>query len=178
MSARFEAPMLRILHCADASRWYARHLGRVVPYRGFDKKDGWVSTEPGGYTNFVRAEDATLVTTTFTAEEAAHWPWSHVPRKMMESVKPKHVAQAKPLAQPARSTTERQAKGQSHAHSWAEAVVNIVIGFAASMVIQALVLPAMGHHITIEENFLVTCIFTVVSLIRGYLIRRLFIRIA
>jgi hypothetical protein len=88
------------------------------------------------------------------------------------------VAQAKPLAQPARSTTERQAKGQSHAHSWAEAVVNIVIGFAASMVIQALVLPAMGHHITIEENFLVTCIFTVVSLIRGYLIRRLFIRIA
>jgi hypothetical protein len=133
MSARFEAPMLLIEHCADASRWYARHLGRVVPYRGFDKKDGWVSTEPGGYTNFVRAEDAELVNVTFTAAEAAQWPFSHVPRKMMESVKPKHVAQAKPLAQPACSTTERQAKGQSHAQIAIKAVARILADFADGM---------------------------------------------
>jgi hypothetical protein len=174
MSARFEAPMLLIENCADASRWYARHLGRVVPYRGFDKKDGWVSTEPGGYTNFVRAEDAALVNVTFTAAEAAHWPWSHVPRKMMESVKPKHVAQAKPLAQPARSTTERQAKGQSHAHSWTEAAVNIAVGFAVSVVITALVLPAYGHHVTLSDNLQITAIFTVASLLRSYALRRLF----
>jgi hypothetical protein len=178
MSARFEAPMLLIENCADASRWYARHLGRVVPYRGFDKKDGWVSTELGGYTNFVRAEDAALVNVTFTAAKAAQWPFSHVPRKMMESVKPKHAAQAKPLAQPARSTTERQAKGQSkgqsHAHSWTEAAVNIAVGFAVSVVITALVLPAYGHHVTLSENLQITAIFTVASLLRSYALRRLF----
>ena len=178
MSARFEAPMLLIEHCADASRWYARHIGQVVPYRGFDKTDGFISTEPGGYTNFVRAEDAALVTETFFAAEAAHWPWSHVPRKMMESVKPKDVAQAKPLAQPARSTTERQAKcqskGQSHAHSWTEAAVNIAVGFAVSVVITALVLPAYGHHVTLSENLQITAIFTVASLLRSYALRRLF----
>jgi hypothetical protein len=190
MIARFEAPMLLILRCPSASRWYARHLGRVVPYRGFDKTDGWVSTEPGGYTNFVRHEDATLVTTTFTAEEVAHWPWSHVPRKMMESVKPKHVAQAKPLLPcgcsmicigddycegKARMRVQRaKAKGQSHAHSWTEAAVNIAVGFAVSVVITALVLPAYGHHVTLSENLQITAIFTVASLLRSYALRRLF----
>lgn len=74
--------------------------------------------------------------------------------------------------------TAAPAMGQSHRASAVEAATNIVIGFVVSMVIQAVVLPAMGHHITIEQNFLVTCIFTVASLIRSYLVRRLFVRIA
>jgi hypothetical protein len=66
--------------------------------------------------------------------------------------------------------------GQSRTHSMAETMANIVVGFAASMVIQALVLPAMGHHITLAQNFWITCIFTVASVVRGYGIRRIFNR--
>jgi hypothetical protein len=66
------------------------------------------------------------------------------------------------------------ATGQSRTHSMAETMANIVVGFAASMVIQALVLPSMGHDITLAQNFWITCIFTVVSVLRGYGMRRLF----
>jgi hypothetical protein len=66
--------------------------------------------------------------------------------------------------------------GQSRTHSMAETVANIVVGFAASMVIQALVLPAMGHDITLAQNFWITCIFTAASVVRGYGIRRIFNR--
>jgi hypothetical protein len=66
--------------------------------------------------------------------------------------------------------------GQSRTHSMAETMANIVVGFAASMVIQALVLPAMGHDITLAQNFWITCIFTAASVVRGYGIRRLFNR--
>jgi hypothetical protein len=157
MSARFEAPMLLIGHCADASRWYARHIGQVVPYRGFDKKDGFASTEPGGYSNFVRAEDAVLVNVTFTAAEAAQWPFSHVPRKMMESVKAKsHIAPgmvptpepwpeppygSKTIYRPKQPGTraeavakqQTKAKGQSHAQIAIKAVAKILADFADGM---------------------------------------------
>jgi hypothetical protein len=66
--------------------------------------------------------------------------------------------------------------GQSRTHSMAETMANIVVGFGASMVIQALVLPAMGHDITLAQNFWITCIFTVASVVRGYGIRRIFNR--
>ena len=66
--------------------------------------------------------------------------------------------------------------GQSRTHSMAETMANIVVGFAVSMIIQALVLPAMGHHITLAQNFWITCIFTVASVVRGYGIRRIFNR--
>jgi hypothetical protein len=32
----------------------------------------------------------------------------------------------------------------------------------------------MGHDITLAQNFWITCIFTVVSVVRGYGMRRLF----
>jgi hypothetical protein len=84
--------------------------------------------------------------------------------------KPRIDAELARTAAPAQGV----AVGQSRAHSMAEAVANIAVGFAASMVIQALVLPAMGHDITLAQNFWITCIFTVVSVVRGYGMRRLF----
>jgi hypothetical protein len=58
----------------------------------------------------------------------------------------------------------------------AETMANIVVGFGVSMAIQAVVLPAFGHHITLAQNFWITCIFTVASVVRGYGIRRIFNR--
>lgn len=64
--------------------------------------------------------------------------------------------------------------GQSRAHSMAETLSSIAVGFVVSMGIQAVLLPALGHDITLAQNFLVTCVFTVASVLRGYGMRRLF----
>lgn len=85
------------------------------------------------------------------------------------------MAERKAREQQARQAM--QAKGQSHTHSWLEAVANIVVGFAVSLVITAIVLPAFGHHITLAENVAMTSIFTVASLARSYALRRIFNRI-
>jgi hypothetical protein len=69
------------------------------------------------------------------------------------------------------------ATGQSRAHSMAEAVANIAVGFLVSVVITAWLLPAMGHQVSLSENVLMTSVFTVASLIRGFAIRRAFNRL-
>lgn len=67
--------------------------------------------------------------------------------------------------------------GQSRRASMWEAVTNIAVGFVVSMILQAVVLPAYGHHITLSQNFQITVIFTVASLLRSYGVRRVFNRI-
>jgi hypothetical protein len=66
------------------------------------------------------------------------------------------------------------AQGQSHAHTTAEVTTNIVLGFGISVAITAVLLPAMGHQVTLTENVAMTCVFTVASFARAYGLRRLF----
>ena len=63
---------------------------------------------------------------------------------------------------------------QSRWGSLVETVVNVAIGFVVSMVLTALVFPAYGHHVTFNENLHITTIFTVASILRGYMVRRWF----
>lgn len=65
---------------------------------------------------------------------------------------------------------------QSRLHSFIEAWASTVIGFVMSMVLSAVVFPAFGHAFTLMQNFWITLIFTVASIIRGYGVRRLFNR--
>ena len=67
---------------------------------------------------------------------------------------------------------------QSRAASMVETAVSIAIGFAVSMAITSVVLPAYGHPVGVSDNFQITAIFTVASVIRGYFVRRMFNRIA
>ena len=60
--------------------------------------------------------------------------------------------------------------------SLVEACINTAIGFAVSLVLTALVLPAYGHAVTWEDNVQITGIFTVASIVRVYVIRRFFNR--
>lgn len=55
-----------------------------------------------------------------------------------------------------------------------ESVVATGAGLITSMVVQAIIYPMFGFDVTFKQNILITFIFTLVSLIRGYLIRRLF----
>jgi hypothetical protein len=64
--------------------------------------------------------------------------------------------------------------GQSHRASAVEAGVNLVLGFAISVGITAVLLPAFGHQVTLGQNVAMTSIFTVASFARSYGLRRLF----
>lgn len=65
---------------------------------------------------------------------------------------------------------------QSRLGSLIEAIINVAIGFVVSVILTAVVMPAYGHHVTLGENVQITAIFTVASIARSYLVRRLFAR--
>lgn len=66
---------------------------------------------------------------------------------------------------------------QSRMQSAVETVASTAIGFVIAYVASYTVLPLFGHHVTHGENFWITVIFTVISLIRGWCVRRLFNRL-
>lgn len=64
---------------------------------------------------------------------------------------------------------------QSRTDSFMEAAVNIAIGLVISTVANHFVLPAvLNVHMTLGQNVVISVIFTVISLVRSYTIRRLF----
>lgn len=65
---------------------------------------------------------------------------------------------------------------QSRLSSLAETCASIAIGFVVSLAINAVVMPAFGHQISLADNLGMTAIFTVASIARGYLVRRAFNR--
>ena len=58
--------------------------------------------------------------------------------------------------------------------SLAEAVANVVVGYAVAVLTQVLVFPFSGLRTTMGENLAIGTVFTVVSLARSFLLRRAF----
>lgn len=63
---------------------------------------------------------------------------------------------------------------QTAKQSAIETCASTAIGFVVAYVASYTVLPLFGHNVTHGDNFLITVIFTVISLVRGYFVRRLF----
>ena len=63
---------------------------------------------------------------------------------------------------------------QSRAMSLIEAVVNVAIGFGVALGTQVVVFPLFGIEIGPGPHLALGGIFTVVSLVRSYALRRLF----
>jgi hypothetical protein len=63
---------------------------------------------------------------------------------------------------------------QSIAMSFVEAVTNIFVGYALAIWTQTLVFPIFGIAITASDNLLIGGIFTCVSLLRSFVLRRMF----
>ncbi len=63
---------------------------------------------------------------------------------------------------------------QSRKMSLLEAVTNVVVGYGVAVMAQVLVFPTFGIHASLSDNLLMGCLFTIVSLIRSYSLRRLF----
>lgn len=67
--------------------------------------------------------------------------------------------------------------GQSRRGSLVEAVANVAIGFAVALLTQMALFPAMGVRLSMDRHVLIGTAFTCVSLVRSYLLRRLFERL-
>ena len=65
-------------------------------------------------------------------------------------------------------------RGQSRLHSWLEAGANIVVGFTINYFANLLIFPLFGFHISLGANFVMGLIYTVISLVRSYALRRWF----
>jgi hypothetical protein len=63
---------------------------------------------------------------------------------------------------------------QPHWLSFVESVTNIVVGYALAVLTQIIVFPLFGLHASLSENLLIGSAFTVLSLARGFALRRIF----
>jgi nitrate reductase gamma subunit len=63
---------------------------------------------------------------------------------------------------------------QSRTMSFVEAITNVVVGFVVALLTQAALFSALGLEVTAGENLLIGAIFTAVSIVRSFLLRRLF----
>jgi hypothetical protein len=69
------------------------------------------------------------------------------------------------------------AGAQSRALSALEAVANVAIGYGVAVAAQAAVFPLFGVHLPLSDNLAIGALFTVVSLVRSYALRRMFERL-
>lgn len=63
---------------------------------------------------------------------------------------------------------------QTRTGSAVEALANIVVGFSINWIANLLVLPLFGFQVTGAQAFGIGLIFTVISLVRSYVLRRWF----
>lgn len=63
---------------------------------------------------------------------------------------------------------------QSKRESMIETLMNVGIGWFISFIANMLVLPLFGYNINLTDGILISIIFTIISIVRGYLIRRFF----
>ena len=69
---------------------------------------------------------------------------------------------------------------QSRIMSLVEAVANVFVGYGVAVVTQTLIFPIFGLQTTLAQNLKMGAVFTVVSIARSYVLRRVFegIRVA
>lgn len=66
---------------------------------------------------------------------------------------------------------------QSRAMSLVEAITNVVVGYVLAIATQILLFPWFGLEAAFGEHLAIGIVFVGVSLVRGYLLRRLFERL-
>jgi len=65
-------------------------------------------------------------------------------------------------------------KMQTKKHSLIESCTNILIGYQVALVSQLIIFPFFDIHIPLSDNMIIGGWFTIISLIRSYILRRLF----
>lgn len=63
---------------------------------------------------------------------------------------------------------------QSRLGSLMESLTNIAIGITIGFLSNIIVLPAFGYDVTLADGAMISVVFTAISLVRSYVIRRLY----
>ena len=63
---------------------------------------------------------------------------------------------------------------QSKTQSFIESLLNIGVGYVIAVTAQMMIFPMFGMIVPLADNLLIGLMFTVVSLVRSYYLRRLF----
>ena len=63
---------------------------------------------------------------------------------------------------------------QTKKESMIESLTSTTIGWLIGVILNLTVLPLFDYNITVVDSLLMSLIFTVISVVRGYLIRRFF----
>jgi len=66
---------------------------------------------------------------------------------------------------------------QSKKHSMIEVVTNTIVGLVFSFMIQVIIYPILGIDVSVKQNVLITLMFFIASILRGYLLRRFFTKL-
>ena len=66
---------------------------------------------------------------------------------------------------------------QSRLMSLVEAIANVAVGYGVAVATQIAVFPMFGLIVSFGENLAIGGVFTAVSLVRAYLLRRVFERL-
>jgi len=63
---------------------------------------------------------------------------------------------------------------QSKKDSLKESITNVIIGYMVALVSQILIFPIVGVDASIDQKLVIGVYFTIISLLRSYLVRRYF----
>ena len=63
---------------------------------------------------------------------------------------------------------------QTKKQSLIESITNVLIGYIVAVISNAAILPLFGVNLAFSDSMLIAVWFTVISLIRGYCVRRYF----
>ena len=63
---------------------------------------------------------------------------------------------------------------QSRLMSLVESLANVLVGYGVAVLTQVVVFPLFGLHVPLADNLLIGIVFTGVSLVRSYALRRSF----
>ena len=66
---------------------------------------------------------------------------------------------------------------QTRLGSLVESIANVVVGYWVAVGAQMAIFPLFGVHLPLQQNMAIGGLFTVVSLVRSYCLRRLFRRL-
>ena len=63
---------------------------------------------------------------------------------------------------------------QTKKQSIIESITQTIIGLITSFIIQIIIYPILNIPVTFSQNLIITFVFFVASIIRGYIVRRIF----
>lgn len=67
-----------------------------------------------------------------------------------------------------------RSSGQTKKGSFVEAMISTTAGWLLNYTVNLAVLPLFGFNVTYAQAFYIGCIFTVISVVRSYVMRRVF----